>query len=291
MTEHYRQIGNTCALTSCSMAAGCSEKEYREVLLPIYGNKPMSVSDLAPMLMSYSWVLGSAPDLGVNPVKDQIGENTISVAVDRQLYGAVVRLAERDEVAPENYFNNLVLKHLEDKGVSLDECDYSPENGADGEELATKTSFLITVPMEGLPALVSVNTWDGARVGHLVYWDGYRVFDPACDGVKDDFTGYSIRHWMPVRKIGGQVEQWSKLMEKRKNLADLKRREELQRHQEPIEMAEPVRIKIINSCLVREEATGEMFGRAVGSELIVSAKDARDLIRMGRAVEVNNEET
>lgn len=284
MTEHNHQIGETCALTSVSMASGCSQEEYEKVLLPIYGNRPMSVSDLAPLLMSYGRILGSAPDFGINPVKNPIGEKTISVAVDRQLYGALVRLAERDEVATESYFNDLLLKHLEDKGVTLEGCDYSPKNGADGAELATKTSFLITVPMEGLPALVTVNTCDGARVGHLIYWDGYRVYDPACDGVKDDFTDYSIRHWIPVRKIGDQVEGWARLMEKRKRIADRKHREELLQQQPPIETLPPVKIKIIKACRCREVA-GEMLSTAVGDEVVVSAKDGQDLIRMGRAVE------
>ena len=192
---------------------------------------------------------------------------------------------------PGEYIGDLILKHLESLGINPNEHDFSSENGYEGENLATKTSFLIEVPMEGLPALVGVNTWENASVGHAVYWDGHQVFDPNCSEPKKDFSGYSIRHWIPVRKTVDPAEGWSQLMVKRKRAADFKRREKLLRlEQERIDVAEPVKIKIIRACLVRSEKIGKMIPTVVGEEVLVSAKDGLGLIQTGQAVEVNDEE-
>ena len=94
MTEHIRQIGDTCTLAATAMACGCTQLEYENDLLPLWGNKSASFADMAPVLMTYGRVMGSVPTFGVNIIEEQIGKDTALVEVDRHIYGSIVRLAE-----------------------------------------------------------------------------------------------------------------------------------------------------------------------------------------------------
>jgi len=281
MLKHQQQSGDNCAPTAAANVCGCDAEGY-ENILHWWKNKKGTLENIAPILMVHGWMFGTTAGFGATVISEDVDKNTITVGVDRELLAAIAGLAAIKSMKPGEYLTELMADHLNDKGIKPVEINYSYENGLDGESLTTKKSFLVEIPMN-LPALVVVNTQD--EVGHVVFWDGSKLLDSNHSEPQCDFSGYSIRQWVPVRKIGDPLDGWIDLMDHRKKTADYNRRVKLDMQERSKRLPE-MTIKLSRACFVRCYS-GKMLKGDVGDEVIVAVDDGLNMVRIGSAVEIN----
>jgi len=291
--EHIKQRGPTCLFAAAAMPCGKDQKTFDSEVLTL--GKALSfggatVTDILPYLMIHGLIPGPIPTFSVNPVKNKQDVETIKI--NKHLYEVFCQLATRQDFDPVQFIEDKLGKKLVDNGIKIEAVSgLSEDNGLHDQVVGPGgiESFLVEVKIDQ-PAIVAVNTGENMEAGHAVYWSGEKLYDPDCDGAKDNFEGYSIRAWMPLTKVDDQTLAVLELLERKKRtlmkaLMD-KKMSGLTKNANRKEQA--ITIKIARGCLV-EDIEGHRNKSKPGDLCRVDYGTALMLIRDGQAEFVPDE--